>query len=65
MILFKINKDIYFISGDSVYIRFKGVTNFAISKIDCLSRLLDNINSVETNYTLQQIIQILKEIEEE
>lgn len=64
MILFKINKDIYFISGYTVYIRFKGVTNFSISKIQCLSDLLDNINIVQSKFTLQQIIQILKEIKE-
>jgi hypothetical protein len=64
MILFKINKDIYFKNGDTVYKRYKGVINYSISKIDCISDFIDNINSVETNYTLQQIIQILKEIKE-
>ena len=65
MILFKNNKDIYFKCTDTIYIRFKGVTNFSISKQDCISDYLDNIQVVETNYTLQQIIKILKEIKEE
>lgn len=62
IILFKLNKDIYIKTGNIIYIRIKGVTNFQITQDECITDFLDNINNVSTDFTLKEIIQILKEI---
>lgn len=62
--LFIFKDDYYLISGDTLYIRFKGVTNLSITKEEVLSLYLDNIEKLESQIRLMELVKILKEVKE-
>lgn len=62
--LFIFKGDYYLYTGNTLYIRFKGVTNFSITKEEVLSLYLDNINDLINQIRLKELVQILKGVKE-
>ena len=62
--LFIFKNDYYLYSGNTLYIRFKGVTNFSTTKEEVLSLYLDNINVLINQIRLKDLVKILKEVKE-
>lgn len=62
--LFIFKNDYYLYSGNTLYIRFKGVTNFSTTKEEVLSLYLDNINELINQIRLKDLVKILKEVKE-
>lgn len=62
--LFIFKGDYYLYSDNTLYIRFKGVTNFSTTVEEVLSIYLDNINELINQIRLKDLVKILKEVKE-
>lgn len=54
----------YLYNDNTLYIKFKGVTNFSITKEEVLSLYIDNINYLINQIRLKELVKILKGVKE-
>lgn len=62
--LFIFKGNYYLYNDNTLYIRFKGVTNFSTTVEEVLSIYLDNIDELINQIRLKELVEILKGVKE-